>query len=73
MVLFLLVLQAVFVLGIVSFAISFLIASLTEKEKRAALITAAVILFLIGFEFGIHGLYSLGFFFDPAGRLLLMA
>ena len=32
MVLFLLVLQAVFVLGVVLFTISFLIASLTEKE-----------------------------------------
>ncbi len=73
MVLFLLVLQAVFVLGVVLFTISFLIASLTEKEPRAALITAAVILFLIGFELGIYGLYSLGFFFNTAGRLLLLA
>jgi len=73
MVLFLLVLQAVFVLGVVLFTISFLIASLTEKEPRAALVTAAVILFLIGFELGIYGLYSLGFFFNTVGRLLLLA
>ncbi len=73
MVLFLLVLQAVFVLVVALFTISFLIASLNEKEQRAAMIASAVILFLIGFELGIYGLYPLGFFFNPAGRLLLLA
>ena len=73
MTLFLLVLQAVFVLGVVLFTISFLIASLNEKEQRAALITGAVILFLIGFELGIYWLYTLGFFLNSAGLLLLLA
>lgn len=73
MVIFLLVLQAVFVLGVVLFTISFLIASLNEKEQRAALIAGAVILLLIGFELCIYWIYTLGFFLNSAGLLLLLA
>ena len=73
MILFLLVLQAVFVLGVVVFTISFLIASLNEKEQRAALLAGAVSLLLIGFELCICWLYTQGSFFNSAGLPLLLA
>ena len=73
MVKFLLVLQAVLVFGVALFCIGFLIASLNEKEQRAALAAGAVIVALIFFELCGYGLYSLGFFFNPAGKLLLIA
>jgi len=73
MVIFLLVLQAVFVLGVVLFTISYLMASLNEKEPRAALMAGAVVLLLIGFELCIYWLYILGFFLNTAGLLLLLA
>jgi reductive dehalogenase len=73
MVSFLLVLQAILVLGVVLFTISFLIACLSEKERRAALITFAIIVLLIGFELCIYWLYTLGFFFNSAGLGLLLA
>ena len=73
MILFLLGLQAVFVLGVVVFTISFLIASLNEKEQRAALLAGAVSLLLIGFELCIYWLYTLGSFFNSAGLPLLLA
>jgi hypothetical protein len=72
MVLFLLVLQAVLVAVLVFFTIGFLIASLTEKEPRAALMAGAVIFVMIGFEFFIYWFYTLGFFFSPAGLPLLL-
>lgn len=61
MVLFLLLLQGVFVFGVVLFTISFLVASLKKKEQRAALLAGAVIILLTGFELGIYRLYTLGF------------
>ncbi len=73
MVLFLLVLQAVLVLGVLLFTAAFLIASLNEREPRAAWIAAAVIILLIGLELCIYWLNTLGFFFYPAGLLLLLA
>jgi reductive dehalogenase len=73
MVLFLLVLQAVFVAVIVLFTICFLVASLNEKEQRAALIAAAVIMLLIGLELCIYWLYTLGFFFNSAALPVLSA
>jgi reductive dehalogenase len=72
MVIFLLVMQAVLVLGIALFTISFLVASLIEKEQRAALVTGAVIAALIFFELCLYWLYTLGFFFNPAGKLFLV-
>ena len=72
MVLFLLILQAVLVSVLVFFTICFLIASLTEKEFRAALMAGAVIFLMIGFELFIYWFYTLGFFFSPAGVPLLL-
>ena len=73
MIIFLMVLQAVLVLGVVLFSFGFLFASLNEKEPRAALITGAVIVSLIFLELFLYWIYSLGFFFNPAGKLLLLA
>ena len=73
MVLFLLVLQAVFVSVIVLFTLSFLIASINEKEPRAALLAGGVSLLLIGVELCIYWLYTLGFFYSSAGLPLLLA
>ena len=73
MVIILLVLQAVLVLGVALFSFSFLIACINEKEQRAALVTGAVIAALIFLELCLYGLYTLGFFFHPAGKLLLLA
>ena len=73
MIALLLVLQAVLVLFVLLFTVSFLIACLNEREPRAALITGALILMLIGFELIVYWLYNLGFFFNPAGKLLLVA
>jgi len=73
MVLFLLVLQAVFVSVIVLFTLSFLIASINEKEPRAALLAGAVNFLLIGVELCIYWLYTLGFFSGSAGLPLLLA
>ena len=73
MVLFLLVLQAVFVSAIVLFTITFFIASLYEKEPRAAWMAGAVVVLLTGLELFIYWLYGLGFFFHPAGLILLLA
>ena len=72
MVIFLLMLQAVLVLGAILFSVSFLIASLIEEEPRAALITGSVIVSLIIFELFLYWLYTLGFFLNPAGKLLLL-
>jgi hypothetical protein len=66
MVLFLFVLQVVFVLGVVLFTISFLIASLKEKESRAALMAGAIVIFLIIIEICIDWIRDL--FFRPANR-----
>jgi predicted tellurium resistance membrane protein TerC len=73
MILFLLVLQAVFVSVIVLFTVSFLIASINEKEPRAALLAGAISLLLIGVELCIYWLYTLGFFSGSAGLPLLLA
>ncbi len=73
MVLFLLVLQAAFVSAIVLFTISFLIASITEKEARAAWMAGAVIILLVSCELFICWLYSRGLFFRSAGLPLLLA
>ena len=73
MVIFLLVLQAVLVLGVALFSIGFLFASLNEKEPRAAMVTGAVILTLIFFELCLYWIYTLGFFFNPVGKLFLLA
>jgi reductive dehalogenase len=72
MVLFLLLLQAGFVSVVVLFTLSFLIASLTEKESRAALIAGAVAVLLIVFELIVYYLYTMGFFFGPAGLPVLL-
>ena len=73
MVLFLLVLQVVFAMVIIFFTISFLITSLNEKEPRAALMSGAVIILLTGLELCVYWLYTLDFFFNPAGVMLLSA
>jgi len=73
MVLFLIVLQVVFVSGVVLFTISFLIASLKEKESRAALMGGAIVIFLIVIEICIYWLYTVRFFYNTAGSLLLIA
>jgi reductive dehalogenase len=73
MVLFLFVLQAVFVSVIILFTISFLITSLSEKEARAAWLAGVVVMSLAGLELFLYWLYRLDFFFHPAGLLLLLA
>jgi len=73
MVLFLLVLQVVFAMVIVLFTICFFVASLNEKEPRATLMSGAVIILLTGLELCVYWLYTLDFFFNPAGVMLLSA
>ena len=73
MVSFLLVLQAGVVSAVILFTLSFLIVSLNEKEPRAALIAGAVMVLLIGFELIIYWLYTMDFFFGPAGLPMLLA
>ncbi len=72
MVIFLLAAQAVVVLGVVLFSVSFLIACLIEKEQRAALVTGAMITSLIILELVVYWLFSLGIFSNPGGKLLLL-
>ena len=73
MVLFLFVLQVVFVLGVVLFTISFLVVSLKEKESRAPLMAGAIVILLILVEIFIYWLYTVRFFYNTAGSLLLLA
>ena len=72
MILFLLALQAVFVLAIILFTVVFLLTSLSEKEARAAWMAGAVIIVLSGLELCIYWLYRLDFFLHAAGLLLLL-
>ena len=73
MVEFLLMTQAVVVLGVVLFSVSFLIACVNEKEQRAALLTGAIIAALIILELGIYWLFTIDAFANPGAKLLLLA
>ena len=69
----LLILQAALVGAIFLFTIGFLIASLTEKERRAALLAAAICGVLVIFEFCIYYLHMLDAFYTVAGKTLLVS
>ena len=73
MVIFLLVTQAIVVLGAVVFSVSFLIACINEKEQRAALVTGALIAVLVMLELCVYWLFTLGIFTNPGGKLLLLS
>jgi reductive dehalogenase len=68
----LLIFQAAWVLVIVLFTLGFLITSLKENEPRAAMMAAALSVFLIGMELAIYFFYTLGFFSHFAGMLVLV-
>ena len=67
-----LIFQAVLVLGVVLFTLSFLINSLRENESRAAIMAGAISGLLVVLELCIYYLYTLGFFLHFAGMLVLV-
>ena len=67
-----LIFQAVLVLGVVLFTLSFLITSLRENESRAAIMAGAISGLLVVLELCIYYLYTLGFFLHFAGMLVLV-
>ncbi len=69
----LLIFQAVWVSGIILFTLGFLVTSLREKEQRAASMAGATAGLLVVMELCIYYLYTLGFFFHPAGMLVLVS
>ena len=73
MIYFLLIVQAVLLIGIVLFTLGFLITSLKENELRAAMMAGILCGLLVAIEICIYALYTLGFFSHFAGKLVLVS
>ena len=72
MIYILLIVQAAMAFGIVLFTLGFLIASLMEKESRAAMVAGVLCGLLIVAEICIYYLFNLSFFSHFVGMLLLL-
>ncbi len=65
--------EALFLLAVALLASSFVISSIWETERRAALIGGVVLLVLVGVGIGLFALRAVGFFQRTPGLLILVA
>ena len=64
--------EALFLAALGLFTLAFVISSIWERERRAALVGGVVFLILLGGEIGLFALRAAGFFESTLGFLILL-